>query len=281
MREVIRYTIVLFLTLGLLAVLTPSLTVKAQPEMVNPVLVPGDSFTYGTPNGSPWVWMDPAGAQPMQQWEPFVNMSTITFTIGQNWELDAPHSEIMFNETFTYRNGTVINWTGQTVDLSTGQGIGKSWFIAPGLVSNDNIYPGNSSSQTVNYTSTSSPFWPGREVCILNVTAGVPLESSSSEMAAEQTTFVWDRASGALLAGYEQAVAVNPQNNGEVEGGILYELISNNVGIPMQYPGNANMTTTYVVIAIIVIGVIILIGVVAVRVTAKGSKKKHKRLNER
>ena len=280
MREVMRYTVVLLLVVGLLAVLAPGLRVKATLEMVSPTVAPGDSFTYGTPNGSPWVWMDPAGAQPMPQWAPFMNMSTITFTIGKNWELDPPPSEIMFNETFTYKNGTVINWTGQTVDLSTGQGIGESWFIAPGRGSNDNIYPGNSSSQTVNYTSTSSPFWPGREVCILNVTAGVPLESSSSEMAVEQTTFVWDRASGALLAGYEQAVAVNPQTKGEVEGGILYELISNNVNIPMQYPGNAN-NTTCVVIAIIVIGVIILIGVVAVRVTGKGSKKKHKRLNER
>jgi len=268
-----RYAIVLFLLVAILAVLVPSRRAKAQ--LVTVGVTPGESFTYGVPDGSPWVWMDPSSAPTMPQWEAFVDMSTISFNVSSNWKAYAPATQIMFNESFKYRNGTVIRWPGQTIDVSTGMGMGASWFIPPGLSAGDNIYPGNSSSLTINGTSSDQPFWPGREVCILNDTVGVPLENASSKMAVERTVFMWDRATGVLLAGFEEASSYDPTTQTGIQGAVLYELIANNAGIPMQYPKPADMTPIYIVVAIIVI---VILGVVIALVATRKPKKEHKRL---
>jgi hypothetical protein len=276
MKRILRCVVAFSVFVVFLALLVPSLTVKAQ--LIVPGVQPGESFTYGTPDGSPWVWMAPNGAQPMPQWEPFVNMSTITFNITTNWEEGAPYTEVMFNETFKYNNDTVIKWPGQTIDVSSGMGAGASWIIAPGLESGDHIYPGNSTSQTINQTMINNTFWPDRDVCVLNITTAAPLENSSSSMAAEEDVFIWDRSTGVLLAGFEEAAAYDPTTKATVEGGILYELISNNVGIPMQYPQPTDWTPIYIIVAI---GVIVILGVVIALVVTRRSKKKPKRLKER
>jgi hypothetical protein len=274
MRETMRYAIALFLLVGVIAVLAPGLTVKAQ----QPGVYPGESFTYGRPDGNPWVWMDPSEAPALPQWEAFVNMSTISFNISSNWQLDAPYTQVMFNETFAYRNGTVIRWPGQTVDVGSGGGIGASWIICPGLAAGDHIYPGNSSSPMINETSDDQPFWPGREVCILNYSVYTPVKNASSEVAVERTVFMWDRDTGVLLAGFEEAASYDPTMQSTVEGECLYELIANSVGIPLQYPTPMNMMPIYVIVAI---SVIIILAVVIVRVITRAPKKKHKRLREK
>ena len=268
-----RYAIVLFLLVATLAFLAPSQKAKAQQVGVTP----GESFTYGVPDGSPWVWMDPSSAPALPQWEAFVNMSTITFNVSTNWNVYAPPTQIMFNETFKYRNGTVIQWPGQTIDVNTGMGAGASWFISAGLGTGDNIYPGNSSSQTINGTSSDQPFWPGRIVCVLNDSAAVPLTSTSSEMAAERTVFMWDKATGVLLAGFEEAASYNSTLGVGVQGAVLYELIANNVGISLQYPTPTDPTPIYIVVAI---SAIVILVTVIVLVTRRGAKKKYNRLKE-
>lgn len=267
---------VFFLSIVILGLaLAPSLTVKAQ--LVTPGVRPGMSFTYGTPDGSPWVWMYPSAAPPLMQWEPFVNMRTIAFNVTSNWNLNAPYSQIMFNETFTYGNGTIVRWPGQTVDVNTGMGIGASWFIAPNLGNGNHIYPGNGTSQTINETRVDHTYWPGRKVCVLNRTIAVPLQNKSSEMAAERVVFIWDWSTGVLLGAFEEASSYNPTTGVGVQGAILYELIANNVGIPMQYPKPTDMTPIYIVVAV---GIIIILGVVIVRIVTRGPKKRHKRLKE-
>jgi hypothetical protein len=275
MRKTARYAIVLVLLGGFLAVLAPGLTVKAQ--QVAPGVSPGESFTYGTPDGSPWVWMYPSDAPALPQWEAFVNMSTVTFNVSSNWNPDAPYTQIMFNETFKYTNGTVIHWPGQTVDVSTGMGAGASWFISSGLGTGDHIYPGNSTSQTLNGTMFNQPYWPDRDVCFLNDTIVTPAENSSSEVAVEQVVYIWDRSTGVLLAGCEKASSYDPKTGAEIEGDVLYELISNNAGISLQYPTPMNMTPIYIVVAI---SVIVILAVVIVIVVTRAPKKKHKRLNK-
>jgi hypothetical protein len=79
-----------------------------------------------------------------------------------------------------------------------------------------------------------------------------------------------------LLGAFEEAYGVD-QSTGETVGGVLlYELIANNIHIPMNY-GSFDMTPIYLAIAIGGIG---LVGVAVVQVNRSKSKPKYKRLKE-
>jgi predicted PurR-regulated permease PerM len=78
----VTLTLLLLLMTMIFAASASNLTVEAQ--QVAPGVYPGASFTYGTPDGSSWVAMNPSTAPPPAQWEKFENLSTINFTIIKN-----------------------------------------------------------------------------------------------------------------------------------------------------------------------------------------------------
>lgn len=270
MRKALRCTITLFLSIVCLALLAPSLKVKAQ----NIGVSPGQYFTYGTSDGSPWVIMNPSDAPPLQTWVTYENFSTLNFTVTS---VRAVPDTITFNETIKFRNGTRFGPFVGGFDVYTGSG-GGVFFISPGLNPDTLIYPGNTnSSYAINETYTDHTYWSGREVCFLNYTTANPLENKSSALAARRTLIYWDYATGVLLSAFEEAGAYDPTTQAYVEGSLLIELIANNALIPTDYPSPINWTPVYVVVAIIAI---VVVAFVVVRTTVAKPKKKHKRLKQ-
>jgi hypothetical protein len=121
-------------------------------------------------------------------------------------------------------------------------------------------------------------YWPGVTVCILNYTRYSPNLNKSSPLVATQTTFIWDQHTDVLLGTYQGAYAVDQTTQTYASGVLLYELIANNILIPMNYPGSSDLTPIYVAVAIS--GVVVL-AVVIVRAAGSKPKEKYKRLKER
>jgi hypothetical protein len=274
-KKAARYAVVFFLSIGMLALIAPSLTAKAQ--QVTYGVYPGDSFTYGTPNGSPWVQTYPSGSPPLARWEQFVNCSTLTFTIINYSNPNSPSEPgYTFKETLTLRNGSApINMIGY-VDLYYGAGVGESFFISPWLENDSYVYPGAAKAGNftwaINSTRVDQLYWPGVPVCELNCTSYTPYENSSSPLIATQTTFYWDQQTGVLLGAFEEAYGVDQSSGASLGGVLLYELIANNIHIPMNY-GSFDMTPIYFASAI---GGVAVIGVVILQAQSSKSKKKYK-----
>jgi hypothetical protein len=199
-----------------------------------------------------------------------MNFSTITFNITSTTLVE---NTISFNETVKFRNGTIVG------PFSGGSGAGGGvFFIALGLERGSRIYPGSANNTYVlNATRVDNAYWSGRTVCLLNYTTFQPLENKSSPLAARRTVIYWDADTGVLLSAYEEAGAYDPKTQAIIEGYLLFELIANNVGIPMDYPTPTDMTPIYVAIAI---GLTVAIGAVIVYFATRTPKKKHKRLKE-
>jgi hypothetical protein len=274
MRKAIRYTIAFFLSMEILSILAPSLPAKAQQVTLG--VYPGESFIYGTPDGSPWVSMSPSIAPaPNAVWEKFMNLSTIAFNIINDSDPSAPNSRgYTFNEIVKFRNGTSPQIAVGTIDLETGAGLGLTFFIPPMLEEGDLIYPGNANSTwTINATRIDSMNWIGRRVCVLNYTIA---PSNSSYAGIQRTVIYWDWDTGVLLGTWEEAAAV-ASSGASVSGVLLYELISNNIGIPMDYPSTLNLLPIYFAAAILAVAVV---AIMIVQTATKGHKKKYKRLKE-
>jgi hypothetical protein len=281
MKRTVRYAIVLFLSIEVLTqVLAPSLTAKAV-QQVRIGVYPGDSFTYGTPDGSPWVQTYPSGAPPQARWAQFVNCLTLSFTIINYSNPNSPvEPGCTFNETVTFRNGTAPLSVIGYVDLYFGAGLGRPYFISSGLNARDYVYLGAAKSGNYTWYINATGYmsnWPGVPVCILNYTSYTPYENQSSPLIAQRSTFVWDQRTGILLGVSEEAYGYSPSTGITIQGGLLYELIANNRQIPTDYPGSLDLTPIYVSIAI---GGVVVLGVVIVRAVQSKPKGKFKRLKE-
>jgi hypothetical protein len=269
MRKAVCYASVLFLLTVSLALLLPPMKVKALKVGVRS----GQYFTYGTSDGSPWVTMNPSDAPPLSTWETYANFSTINLTITSVGY--ASDYTITSNETIEFRNGTIVGPFPSGLDVYSGSG-GGIFFIRPNLDAGMPIYPGNpNSTYVINSTRIDNGFWSGRKICLLNYTTYNPLENMSSVMAARRTIIYYDYATGVLLSAFEEAGLLDPTTQSYLEGYLLFELIDNNVGIPMNYPHSLDMTPIYVAIASIAI---VVVTVVIVRATRGEPKKKYKRL---
>jgi hypothetical protein len=269
MRKALRYVVLLFLLILSLSLLAPPLKVKASGIGVSP----GQLYTYGTSDGSPWVTMNPSNAPPLATWETYMNFSTISLNITSVGYVDV--NVITFGETVKFRNGTTVGPFQGGFDVYSGSG-GGVFFIQAGLGAGMRLYPGNAdNTYVVNETRIDQAFWPGRKVCLLNYTTASPLENKSSPMAVRMTVIYYDYATGVLLSAFEEGGLLDPKTGEYLEGYLLFELIANNVGIPMNYPHPIDMTPVYIVIAVIAILVVI---VVIVRAIEAEPKKKHKRL---
>jgi hypothetical protein len=280
-KKAFRYCVVFFLSIVILALLAPGLTAKAQQVTLG--VYAGSSFTYGTPDGSPWVQMDPSNAPPLSRWEPFVNCSMMSFRVI-NDSFPSPRSArgYYFNETVKFKNETTPVSVIGYIDLYYGGGLGSTFFIRPGLKPGDYIYPGAAASGNytwyINATRVDKLYWPGRSVCILNYSRNTPYKNSSSPLIAQQTTIYWDQTTGVLLGAFEEATGYNQGTQSFLGGVLLYELIANNVRIPLDYGSSLDLTPIYVSLAI---GVVVVLGVIIVRAVASKPKGKYKRLKER
>jgi hypothetical protein len=274
MKKALRYATAFFLLIEVLAVLGLGLAAKGQQQITLGVY-PGESFVYGTPNGSPWVSMSPYYAPPLSGWTRFENLSTISFGIINDSNPSMPGSPgYSFNETVKFRNGTAPEIAVGTLDLETGAGLGITFFIPPHLSADSQIYPANSNfTWTVNATMIDTGYWSGRQVCVLNYTVK---PSNSSYESIQRTVVYWDWNTGVLLGTFEEAATVS-SSGASVQGVLLYELISNNIGIPMDYPAALDMTPIYLAIFI---GVVLVLVIAAVWVAERKPKKKHKRLEQ-
>jgi hypothetical protein len=278
MKKTIRYTVFLFLLIEILVLLVNSPTAKAVTRGV----YIGNSFTYGTPDGSPWVQTYPPDVPPLARWAQFVNSSRLSFTILNYSNPNSLNPGFSFNETLTFRNGMAPVHTTGYIDLYFGAGLGATFFISPGLQVGDYIYPGAAASGNytwkINTTRIDRLYWPGVPVCILNYTSYTPYINQSSPLIARQSTFIWDQRTGVLLGVYEGAYGVEQSAGITLQGALLYELIANNIQIPMNYPSSLDLTPIYVTVAI---GGVVVLGVVIVRAVQNKPKGKYKRLKER
>lgn len=278
-KKAVRFGVVFFLSIVILALLAPSLAAKAQ--QVTYGVYADSSLVYGTPDGSPWVQTSPSGSPAPTRWNEFVNCSKLSFRIINQSNPNSLYPGYTFNETLTFRNGTApVNLIG-SVDLYYGAGLGENFFISPGLHNDSYIYPGAAASGNftwqINYTRNDMSYWPGVTVCVLNYTRYTPNENKSSPLIATQTTFIWDQRTGVLLGTYVGAYGVDQMSGTYVSGVLLYELIANNVQIPMNYPSSLDLTPIYVLVAIF--GVVALAFVI-VRATGGKPKGKYKRLKD-
>jgi hypothetical protein len=265
---------VFFLSIEILALLAPSLTTKAQEIGV----FPGERLTYGTSDGSPWVTESPSDAPLLYQMQKFQNLTTWNFTIVKNPDpIDFPH-QIVFDQTVKLRNGTTLQRTGDALDIKSGNGSAATIFIPAGLDAGERIYPGSTNfTWTINETRTDHTHWNNRVIDILNTTAAS--NPANGTLTVQRTTIYWDRDTGVLLSVYE-GVAGGVIGTGTVTGIeeiLLYQLIANNMGIPMDYSGPTDITPIYIVIAV---GAIVAVGFLVVQVARSAPKKKHKRLKE-
>jgi hypothetical protein len=265
MKKTVRYAAVFFLSVGILALLAPGLKVKAQQVGV----VPGQYFTYGTSDGSPWVTMYPSYWPPLSQWEKFENLTTWNFTIVKNPQAADYPTQIWFNESVKFSNGTAVQPITSWVDIDTAQGSAVLFFAPAGLRAGEPIYPGSSNfTYTINGTTTNA-HWPGRTIAVLNVTSAQLLGNGTNPFA-ERTVIYWDYSTGVLLSAFEEASEVSTQLGMEIHGYLLYELIANNALIPMYYPGPLNMTPIYIMVAL---GSVSVVAFAVIRLTSKPTKK--------
>jgi hypothetical protein len=263
MRKAVRIIIILFLSVEILTLLAPSLVVKGSVGIST-----GTSLTFGTSDGSPWVTMNPSDAPPLTAWKSYMNFTTISFSITS-----ISGNLIGFNETDKYRNGTTKGPLSGHFNVNSGFPSGI-FFVRAGLGEGDRIYPGNSNNTyVINATWTDHTHWDGREICVLNYTLA-NVSNETSVAAVRRTVVYWDRLTGVLLSAFEEASAVDNQGN-YLEGYLLFQLIGNNIRIPMDYSGPIDMTPIYIVIGT---AATVAIGAVIVRVATSKPEKKHKRL---
>jgi hypothetical protein len=274
MHKIMRYAVIFILLTEILTMtLTPTQKVTA---LVTKGVFPGNIFTYGRTNGKPWIQMDQSYAPIFTTWEKYVNMSTVTFEITQN---PTPNSEIIsYNRTIKYQNQSTIE-TQASLDISTGAG-DITFFISRGLAKGDKLYPDPANENftwTINETRT-DPHWSGREICFFNHT--ILAGSSQQGTTYSSTVILWDILTGALLQVHEARASVTEVNGSPlaVGGTVDYELITNNVGIPIpQSSGGGDITP--IIAAVIIIFVIAIIAIV-IRMSTNAPKKKWKRLKE-
>ncbi len=270
MKKTLLCTIAFLVLVEVLALLAPSLTAEAQQTQLG--VYPGQYFTYGTTDGSPWVSMYYGEPVP-SIWQQYINFSTINFTITRNPDPADYPTDVFFNESVRFRNGIIKTYPNYTVDLNLGEGPGKVFFVPAGLVEGDQIYPGSQNdTEWVNATWTDHTNWPGREICGLNITRGtVPFNNTYF---AKRTVNYWDQLTGALLSGFEEVAAFNATAQQTIEGVVFFQLIATNTGIPLDYPVPIDMTPIYIIIAVVIIAAIIAVA----RVVTSKPKKKPKRL---
>lgn len=257
------------LTQILTSTLTPALKTSALIKGV----VQGNTFTYGRSDGKPWVWSDPEVAPVRDEWLKYVNLTTIDFEVTQSQFSDP--NIINFNMTINYTNQSALD-IQDSIDLYTGAGQGLIFFISAGLNPNDLIYPGYTNfTWTINETRI-DPDWGGRQICALNYTTIKP-DPSTKMLTYATSVIYWDRLTGVLLSVYESKA----QYSGgpyAVGGGVFYELVSNNIGLPKpQHDTPVDTTLIIVIIAAILIAAFI---IVIVRMSKTAPKKKWKRLKE-
>ena len=270
MRKALRNFMILFLSIESLTLLVPGTTVKALPIGV----WAGTHLTYGTTDGSPWVVMEPSSAPPLAAWKTYMNFSTIDLTVTK---ISIPDNLIEFNEVAKFLNGTAKGPFRSGFDINTEVG-GGFFFIAASLESHARIYPGNANNTwSLNQTWIDHTHWEGREICVLNYTTANPIENSSSIMAVRNTVIYWDQITGVLLSAFEKAAALDPKTQEYIQGYLLFRLIDNNLGIPMDYSKPTDMMPIYIIVST---AAVIAVVVAVVRLSST-SKKKHKRLKER
>lgn len=230
-NSLVMLTMFLSLLTVFFAALAPHLTVEALSIGVSP----GQYFTYGTSSGDPWVNVNPSSTlPPPSMWETYENFSTINLTITSVGY--ASDYTITSNETIKFRNGTIFGPFASDFDVYSGFG-GGIFFIRPELDAGMRIYPENpNSTYTINSTQIDQGYWSGRKVCLLNITTVNPLVNMSSVMAARRTIIYYDYTTGVLLSAFEEAGMLDPTTQQYLEGYLLFQLIDNNVGIPMNYP---------------------------------------------
>jgi hypothetical protein len=112
----------------------------------------------------------------------------------------------------------------------------------------------------------------------LNYSTNTPYENSSSPLIAQQTTIYWDQATGVLLGAFEEATGYNQGTGSFIGGVLLYELIANNVQIPMDYPSSLDLTPIFIAVGV---GGVVVLCLVIVQATVSKPKGKYKRLKER
>jgi hypothetical protein len=277
-KRVMQFAVVLLLSAEVLGLMVPILAVKGQQQVAVGVY-PGDSFTYGTPDGSPWVSVQPSSA-PLSKWEQFMNLSTITIHVLSDVNNQYPTDPgYTVNTTVTFRNGSSPESAVGGFDLYTGGGQGSTFFVSAGLENGSYIYPGAVATNytwTINETRIDTLNWPGEKICVLNYTTRTSIGNGSSPLIAEESITYWDQRTGVLLGAFDEVAGYDPTTGGQLTGVLLYELIANNVGIPMNYPSSFNMTPIYIAGAI---GGVAVVGVIVVRANVSGkSKGKYKRL---
>jgi len=277
-RRSIRFAVVFFLSIEVLGFLAPTFIAKAS-QQVKTGVYPGDSFTYGTPDGSSWVSIQPSGA-PLSKWEQFMNLSTITIRVLSDANNAYPYDPgYTLNTTVRYRNGSSSKSAVGGLDLYTGGGQGSTFFVSSGLENGSYIYPGAVATNytwTINETRIDAMNWPGKRVCVLNYTTRTGLGNGKSPLIAEESITYWDQQTGVLLGAFDEVVGYDPTTGSQLTGVLLYELIANNIGIPMNYPSSFNMTPIYVAAAI---GGVVAIGIIIIRANVSNkSKGKYKRL---
>ena len=274
MKRIIQFAAVLCIVLGISALLTTNFTVKAQ--VSTPIVVqPGDQFTYGTSDGSPWITMIPSYAPPLSEWDMYANLTTWNITVIPTPDPQDNPTEIWVNQTVRLRNGTATQPAQGLVDVDIGLGSIVLFFIPADLHAGDRIYPDSTNfTWTVNYTRVDETHWPGRTICVLNYTTAGS-NTTSSNLFADRQVIYWDQATGVLLSAFEEAATYDVQAQAGIEGYLLYQLIGDNIGIPLNYSGPPSYTPVYAAIAVALV-IALAIGVVyAVRSsqTPKNSKK--------
>jgi hypothetical protein len=270
MHRIVKYAITLILLTQILATTFP-LVLKTT--ALTKGVFSGDTFTYGRSDGKPWLFSSPSNAPVRPEWQKYANISTIDFKITQT-----PSSEpnsVDFNMTIKFENQTTFP-IQDGIDLFTGAGQGLIFFIPANLGQNDKIYEGYTNfTWRINETRI-DPGWGGREVCFLNHTI-----LQRGAMSNYTTTIInWDRITGALLSVYEEKGQAEKISGVvyTITGGVFYELIDNNVGIPKpQHSGPVDTTLIIIIIVLILIAAFI---VVVVRMSTSESKKKFKRLKK-
>jgi hypothetical protein len=275
MKKAARCPIAFFLLVEILTLLAPGLTVKAQPIQI--VIRTGQYFTYGTSDGSPWITMFPSDAPALTTWDKFMNVTTWNFTAIQNPDpVDYP-TQIWFNETVKFSNGTAPQTGMGSVDIDTAAGPAVVFFVPVGLQAGMKIYPGSSNfTWTINETRIDHTHWPDREICVLNHTLAQSPAKGTNPFAI-RTVIYWDWLTGVLLSAFEEAIEYSVQLGAYIKGYLLYQLIANNAGIPMNYPSPVDMTPIYIAIAI---ASTVAVAIVIIRVTTSKPKKMHKRLKD-
>ena len=207
----------------------------------------------------------------------YQNVTSVNFTITQ---LSATNPYLInYNRTVKYQNQSAIE-SPASLDIDTGAGVDITFFISTGLAKGDKLYQDPASSNftwTINETRI-DPHWGGRETCFFNHTSkGVEAPDMVTYVS---NVIIWDRLTGVLLEVYEARASATRVSGTilPVGGTVYYQLIANNMGIPIAKPpsGADIMPIIVGVIAIFVIAIIAIV----VRVSTNAPKRKFKRLKK-